>query len=150
MTENLPILYHYPDDELSTNRYICYLEQFDKWFMHIRDIELCANEPQYAGSTLVSMPRETVQVEIYLNQHKMSNEQLMLAIDKGFCYNKRYQLSSIPVPEWLIGLVEGIDPDSLFYLLEHLAEPSRVKRFQAKSDAEILKQFDSFVGSFNN
>lgn len=138
------------DDPQLTNKYVCYLEEYDTFFFHAED----KNNPVNAGlcpeRVLYQLSRETVQVEVYLNQHRMSNDQLNYALDKGFCYNKRLTLKRQPSLQQLANKLEILETGQLIYSLEDNSRNNAVLVFRVNTDIEVLAHIKAVEGSINN
>lgn len=140
----------YPDDKLSIKRYICYLEQFDSWFMHAQQIMQNATERGFPERVLIETPLDTVQAEIYLQQHSMSAEQLQYAIDSGFKYNKRIVVTHLTTA-MIKDSCNYEPPESLeVYKFEYPSLSKIAAFFQVPNDKEFLKCLASFEGSYQN
>lgn len=150
MVEKIRKLITYSDDKLSLERFICYLEQFDSWFMHAKNIEYKPIIDELPEIALVAIPRDMVQVEIYLHQHTMSNEQLEYAISEGFRFNKRIVLTQFNLSSAAIKSVVQINDSVELYKLEYPSLNRTTAYFQVASDKELLQCIAGFEGSFQN
>ena len=150
MVEKVRKLITYPDDKLSIERYICYIEQFDSWFMHAQNIEKNEAIEDYPERVLVGISKDVVQAEIYLQQHSMSDEELEYAIDAGFKYNKRIVVTHLTTAMTKDSCNYEPAESLEVYKFEYPSLSKAVTFFQVPNDKELLKCIASFEGSFAN